>query len=248
RAILSVSDSWVISLLYMCASGSFLGFAFAFGQVLQHNFMAGGQSHPQAALHAAEIAFIGPLLGSLARIVGGQVSDRFGGGRVALSVFTASVFAGGLLVGVSMLATVAGDHGRPMTALTMTGYIVGFIALFVFCGVGKGAVYKLIPTVFEERSRELGLSDSARHHWARVRSSALIGFAGAFGALGGVGVNLTLRQSYDAEGTETPAFCIFLACYAGAAVLTWARYVRDRGQPVAISASGQSRAEESITT
>ncbi len=232
RAIVSVPDSWAISLLYMCASGSFLGFAFAFGQVLQHNFFAAGESHAQASLHAAEIAFVGPLLGSLARIVGGKVSDRFGGGHVTLSVFVASIVAGGLLVGVSMNADAAEDRGAAVTGLTMAGYIVGFIALFVFCGAGKGAVYKLIPSVFEERSRALDLDDSGRHHWARVRSGALIGFAGAFGALGGVGINLALRQSYDTEGTETPAFCIFLACYVGAAILTWARYVRPQDSVV----------------
>nr|WP_246133407.1 MFS transporter [Mycobacterium helveticum] len=47
RAIVAVPDSWAISLLYMCASGSFLGFAFAFGQVLQHNFSAAGESSPR---------------------------------------------------------------------------------------------------------------------------------------------------------------------------------------------------------
>lgn len=30
-------------------------------------------------------------------------------------------------------------------------------------------------------------------------------------------INLALRQSYDSVGTETPAFCIFLVCYLGAA-------------------------------
>ena len=113
-----------------------------------------------------------------------------------------------------------------MTAYTTIGYIVGFIALFIFCGIGKGSVFKLIPSVFAERSRALGLSDAERRHWERVRSGALIGFAGSFGALGGVGINLALRQSYSSAGTETPAFWVFMICYVGAAILTWARYVR----------------------
>ncbi len=68
-SVLEVSDSWGIALLYLCCSGSFLGFAFAFGEVLGHNFAAAGESHAQASLHAAEIAFIGPLLGSLSVLV-----------------------------------------------------------------------------------------------------------------------------------------------------------------------------------
>ncbi|OOK80522.1 putative integral membrane nitrite extrusion protein [Mycobacterium kansasii] len=43
RSVLRVPDSWAISFLYLCCSGSFLGFAFAFGQVLVHNFVAAGK-------------------------------------------------------------------------------------------------------------------------------------------------------------------------------------------------------------
>ena len=57
-------------------------------------------------------------------------------------------------------------------------------------------------------------------------SGAVIGFVAAFGALGGVGINLALRQSYLSTGTDTPAYWIFLAFYIFAAVLTWKRYVR----------------------
>lgn len=248
RAIVAVPDTWSISFLYLCASGSFLGFAFAFGQILQHNFIAAGESHGQASLHAAEVAFIGPLLGSLARIVGGKVSDRFGGGQVTLAVFAASIVAGGFLVGVSMRADAAEDRGAAVTGFTMVGYIVGFIALFIFCGAAKAAVYKLIPSVFEERARALGIDATERGHWARVRSGALIGVAGAFGALGGVGIDLALRQSYDSTGTETPALWSFLICYIAAAALVWVRYVRSAAGRAATPAFVRPAAEEPVKT
>ncbi|ORB75979.1 nitrate/nitrite transporter [Mycobacterium scrofulaceum] len=233
RSILSIPDTWAISFLYMCASGSFIGFAFAFGQVLQHNLAAAGQSHGQAALHAAEIAFAGPLLGSLARVVGGRLGDRFDGGRVTLTVLVAMIVSGGFLVAVSTHDDLTRGAGDPVGSFTTIGYIVGFLALFVFCGLGKGSVFKLIPSVVAERSRALGIGEAERRRWERVRSGALIGFAGSFGALGGVIINLALRQSYASAGTETPAFSVFLVCYVGAAILTWARYVRpqqDRAQ------------------
>lgn len=231
RAILPVSDTWILSFLYLCASGSFLGFAFAFGQLLQHNFTAAGETSGQASLHAAEVAFIGPLLGSLARIVGGKLSDRFGGGRVALTVFIGAIAAGGSLVAISTHDDLAHGPGAPATGPTMVGYVVGFIALFIFCGAGKGPVYQLIPLVFGARSRGLHLSEDDRRDWARVRSSSLIGFAGTFGALGGVGINVALRQSYETAGTATPALWIFELCYVVAAVLAWTRYVRPRRTP-----------------
>ena len=244
RSVLKVPDSWGISFLYLCASGSFLGFAFAFGEVLQHNFAASGQSHGQASLHAAEVAFIGPLLGSFARVAGGHVSDRFGGGRVTMSVFAAAIVAGGYLVAVSTHDDHTRGPGNPVTLSTTIGYIIGFLALFILCGAAKGAVYKLIPSVFEVRSRALEASDADRQNWARVRSGTLIGLAGAIGALGGVGINLALRQSYQSTGSETSAFWIFLVCYIGATILAWARYVRPRGTSQPPAAATQSWAAQ----
>ena len=246
RSILSIPDTWAISFLYMCAAGSFIGFAFAFGQVLQHNLLAGGQSHAQAALHAAEIAFVGPLLGSMARVIGGRLGDRFDGGRVTLAALAAMIAAGAFLVAVSTHDDLTRGPGDPVGSFTTIGYIVGFIALFIFCGIGKGSVFKLIPSVVAERSRALDISDAERRHWEAVRSGALIGFAGSFGALGGVAINLALRQSYASAGTETPAFWVFLICYVGAAILTWVRYVRP--QQEATRPDWEVLAEQSVSS
>jgi NNP family nitrate/nitrite transporter-like MFS transporter len=84
----------------------------------------------------------------------------------------------------------------------------------------------MIPSIFEARSRSLDCPEGERRHWARSHSGALIGFATAVGALGGVAINLTLRQAWAATGSETPAFWIFLATYCAAAALTWVMYVR----------------------
>ena len=108
-AILRHRDTWVISLLYIGTFGSFIGFAFAFGQVLQINFAAGGQNPAQASLHAAQIAFVGPLLGSLSRVYGGKLADRVGGGRVTLAVFAGMILAAGA---PGRRSSTADDHTR----------------------------------------------------------------------------------------------------------------------------------------
>jgi NNP family nitrate/nitrite transporter-like MFS transporter len=84
----------------------------------------------------------------------------------------------------------------------------------------------MIPSIFEARSRSLDVTEPERQHWSRAMSGALIGFAGAVGALGGVGINLALRQSYLSSGSATSAFWIFLAFYVLASMVTWAMYVR----------------------
>jgi len=136
RAVLSERHTWAIALLYIGTFGSFIGFSFAFGQVLQMNFIASGQNTAQASLHAAQIAFLGPLLGSLSRVYGGKLADRIGGGRVTLAVFCSMILAAGILVSASTF----GSHAGRVSAATMVGYVIGFVALFILSGIGNGSV------------------------------------------------------------------------------------------------------------
>src|SRR6201746_177101 len=76
------AQTWIISFLYIGTFGSFIGYSFAFGLVLQNQF-------GRTPLQAATLTFIGPLLGSLIRPVGGALSDRIGGTRVTFWNFVA---------------------------------------------------------------------------------------------------------------------------------------------------------------
>ena len=222
---LRFKHSWVMSFLYIGTFGSFIGFSFAFGQVLQINYLAGGDSAAQASLHAAQIAFIGPLLGSISRPVGGKISDRIGGGKVTLYTFIAMIFAAGILVAAGMI-----DDGTTGAATggQMTAYVTGFILLFILSGLGNGSTYKMIPSIFEAKAA--GRDDWSRDEkaaWSRSMSGALIGFAGAIGALGGVFINVVLRASYVSDAkSATNAFWVFLGFYVVCAIVTWVVFLR----------------------
>jgi NNP family nitrate/nitrite transporter-like MFS transporter len=220
RAALRNRHTWLVSLLYIGTFGSFIGFSFAFGQVLQISFAASGQSAAQASLHAAQIAFVGPLLGSVARIYGGRFADRVGGGTVTLWALL------GMIGGVGILAVTATLAGRHTTAATMAWYVIGFVVLFLLSGIGNGAVYKMIPSIFEAASRSLAGDEKTRADYSRSMSGAVIGITGAIGGLGGVVINLMLRASYLTNGTATIAFWDFAAFYAIAALVTVRFYVR----------------------
>lgn len=225
-------DSWLISLLYIGTFGSFIGFGFAFGQVLQINFLAGlahgGPATPamtaQASLHAAQIAFIGPVLGSLSRPLGGWLSDRFGGGKVTLYTFFAMIAAAMWLVAAGEIDDATPG---PASGATMAAFIAGFITLFILSGMGNGSVYKMIPSIFEAKSKSLDVGTAERSAWSLRMSGALIGIAGAIGGLGGVGVNIALRASYLSPAkSATMAFWVFLGFYVLCAAITWVAYVR----------------------
>jgi NNP family nitrate/nitrite transporter-like MFS transporter len=117
------------------------------------------------------------------------------------------------------------DHHAGHSAATMVGYLTGFLALFILSGLGNGSVYQMIPTLFEACSHSAA-SDGGEYPSPRVISGVVIGFVAGLGSLGGVGINLALRQSYLSTGSETCAFWIFMAYYAAAALLTWTAYAR----------------------
>ncbi|MDI3424248.1 nitrate/nitrite transporter [Streptomyces luteolus] len=206
--------TWWISLLYIGTFGSFIGYGFAFGLVLQSEFGA-------SALQAASYTFLGPLLGSLSRPVGGKLADRWGGARVTF---------------VNFAAMAAGTAG--LLAASVTGsfpwFVAAFTVLFVLGGIGNGSTYKMIPAVHtREAERAISSGEDAAAAFARSRrlSGALIGIAGAVGALGGVAINLAFRTAYGSSGSGSVAFAVFLGYYAVCLAVTWAVYLRRREEP-----------------
>ena len=225
-AVVRFGDSWAIAFLYIGTFGSFIGYSFAFGQILQINYLATpGTTAAAASLHAAQIAFIGPLLGSLSRPLGGWLADRIGGGKITLYSFVAMALATGVLV---IAGTRDDQTAGAVSGAIMTTYVIGFVALFLISGIGNGSVYKMIPVIFAAKSLHLPHKSSVdAAAWARTMSGALIGIAGAIGALGGVGINLVLRASYAGEAkSATMAFWVFLGFYLVCVALTWFVYVR----------------------
>jgi NNP family nitrate/nitrite transporter-like MFS transporter len=201
--------TWIMALLYIGTFGSFIGFGFAFGQVLQVQF-ADVFSTP---VKAAYLTFLGPLLGSLIRPVGGALADRLGGARVTFWNFVA------MAAGASIVLVASQLRSLPL-------YLVGFIALFIFSGIGNGSTYKMIPRIFS-------LKNPGDDHEARRLSGAVIGIAGAIGAFGGVLVNLAFRQSFLTYQTADAAYIAFIAFYALCVFVTWAVYLRSSGRKLA---------------
>jgi NNP family nitrate/nitrite transporter-like MFS transporter len=221
RTVSRYPDAWLVSLLYIGTFGSFIGFGFAFGQVLQVQFV---KDYP-TPLDAAYITFLGPLIGSVVRPFGGKLADRYGGPQVTFWNFVAMAVSAAVVLVASL------EKSLPL-------FLAGFVALFVFSGVGNGSTYKMIPTIFRRRAGERildGAEPVGALAEARLLTSALIGLAGAIGAFGGVLVNLAFRQSFLSTGNGNAAYIGFLAFYAVCFVVTWVAYVRPaaRAEPVA---------------
>lgn len=208
REVIKDPHSLVMSFLYIGTFGSFIGYSFAFGLVLQNQF-------GRTPLQAVAVTFLGPLLGSLSRPVGGWLSDRFGGGKVTFGTF--------VLMGSATVVLIIASNAKSLALFT-----IAFIVLFVLTGVGNGSTYKMIPAIFRAKAKvaiEAGEDETTELLKARKLSGALVGLF----------INLAFRESFASAKSGVPAFIGFLAFYGVCFVVTWAVYLRE--QPATVTST-----------
>jgi MFS transporter, NNP family, nitrate/nitrite transporter len=232
-------QTWVMSLLYIGTFGSFIGYSFALPLVIKNTFPEFLARHPFIATYLAGLGFVGALIGSLARPLGGWVSDRVGGARVTVGCFVGmAAFTGLAIAGVN-----AHSFGL---------FFGAYAVIFLLAGMGNGSTYRMIPSIFAALGRR---DPAAAEGEYRRRAAAAIGICGAIGALGGFFIQLALRQASlstvglmnqaAAETTDKaalaarkleiaqahadwsiPALWVFLGAYVALAGLTWFCYLR----------------------
>jgi NNP family nitrate/nitrite transporter-like MFS transporter len=205
-------QTWVMAVIYIGTFGSFIGYSAAFPLLIKVQF-------PEAAIAGiagVKLAFLGALVGSLSRPLGGALADRLGGARVTLWVFAGT--------GAGVLGVLAA-----LEIASFGLFLASFVTLFFMTGLGNGSTYRMIPAIW--RSRALtGVTpgdtgaEAAALARARTEGAAVIGFVGAIGALGGAFFPVAFKLA--GVGAVSVAFYGFLAFYAVCAGLTWWCYLR----------------------
>jgi len=201
-------DTWVMAWLYIGTFGSFIGYSAAFPLLLKTQF-------PQVTLN---LAFLGALVGSVARPLGGKLADRIGGARLTLWNF---VVMGAVTLGVIHFLR---EH-------SFGGFLVMFLLLFVTTGVGNGSTFRMIPVIFRRANLRAaqGQGPEAERRAlevARRESAAVLGFTSAVGACGGYLIPRSFGASIHATGGVELALRGFLIFYATCVGLTWWFYAR----------------------
>jgi NNP family nitrate/nitrite transporter-like MFS transporter len=203
---------WLLALLYIGTFGSFIGFSSVFPKLIADPFPDYSAFHVgQAAL---SLAFLGALVGSLARPYGGRLADRFGGARVTAGAL--AVMALGALSLIAVLPTGG-----------FWAFLACFLVLFAATGVGNGSTYRMIPSVFAARGRARGDDEQAQAANTRAAAAAL-GLISAIGAYGGFVVPQLLGASKSLTGGYTAAFWGFVAAYVTLLAMTAVVYLVPR--------------------
>ena len=194
-AVMRHSHTWVMAFLYIGTFGSFIGYSAAMPLLVKTQFPG----------ITANVAFIGPLVGSLFRPLGGLLADRVGGARVTLWNFIA--------MGASVLGVLAA-----LDADSFSLFLTSMLVLFATSGVGNGSTYRMIPAIFRAKSDNLV---AARHE-----AAAVIGLVSAIGALGGFLIPRAFGMSIAQTGSIDAALYGFLIFYVACVGTTWFLYLR----------------------
>lgn len=207
-AIIKRRHTWIMSFIYIGTFGSFIGYSAAFPLLIKTQFPA----------VTIAIAFLGPLVGSLARPLGGLLADRIGGAIITFWNFIAMAAA---TIGVLYFV---GNKD-------FAGFLVMFLILFVTTGVGNGSTYRMIPSIFREENlhKVRGQGDAARTmalKTASIESGAALGFIGAMGACGGYLIPSGFGKSIAITGGPQLALMIYLGFYTICLAMTWWFYLR----------------------
>src|SRR5947209_3515042 len=207
-AVVGRKHTWIMSYIYIGTFGSFIGYSAAFPLLIKTQF-------PEITV---AIAFLGPLVGSLARPLGGLLADKVGG---AIVTFWNFIAMGAATIGVMYFVDIK----------DFAGFLTMFLVVFVTTGIGNGSTYRMIPSIFrEEKLKDAKGSGEAGRALALkaagLEAAAALGFIGAVGACGGYLIPRGFGASIAATGAPHLALQVFLGFYVTCIAATWWYYLR----------------------
>ncbi|MDF3075538.1 MAG: nitrite extrusion protein NarK [Alphaproteobacteria bacterium] len=205
--------NWLMCWLYTGCFGSFIGYSAAFPLLIKTQF---------PLVDPLQYAFLGPLVGALARVAGGVISDRLGGARVTVWTFAGMI---GAVLGVLQFSPHGGESGN------FTGFFWMFMLLFAGAGIGNASTFRMIPVIFlTERQRAAAGKPKAMQDQAVVdankESAAVLGFTSAVAAYGAFFIPKSYGTSIALTGSPDAALWAFVAFYVSCIALTWWCYAR----------------------
>ncbi|POP47285.1 nitrate/nitrite transporter [Superficieibacter electus] len=212
--VLKRAHLWILGFLYLATFGSFIGFSAGFAMLAKTQF---------PDVNILHFAFFGPLVGALARSVGGAMSDRLGGIRVTLVNFIFMALFSGLLF---LTLPSAGSEGN------FIAFFGVFLLLFLTAGLGSGSSFQMIAFLFRKmtmaRVKAAGGTEEQAMREAATDTAAALGFISAIGAIGGFFIPKAFGTSLALTGSPAGAMKVFLVFYIACVGITWVVYGRKK--------------------
>ncbi|NHC22800.1 MFS transporter [Nocardioides sp. IC4_145] len=230
-------QTWVMAFLYIGTFGSFIGYSAAMPLLIKLNFWVPDPAPLGTGIYFAYYAFLGALVGSATRPLGGWLADRVGGAKVTLGAFAAMIVStlAVLWTLTQLTPNPAQDPAIATDNRSWFPWFLGFfLCVFAATGIGNGSTYKMIPAIWRteaERTTTPGTPQrAAALDTATKQASAAIGVIGSVGAVGGFLVPLAFSSPWVADPMSATkgAFTVFTAFYVVCAAVVYAVFLRRR--------------------
>ncbi len=202
RSMTDNKHAWFCVLTYIMTFGSFSGLSMVFPMLIKTLY----GSFPGAP-DPLTYAFLGPLVGSSVRFLGGPLADRFGG-----SLWT-QVSGLGLIAGC--LALVFGGYLTPTSVAQFRGFLWIMLFLFLMSGIGNFATFRQYPIIFAFNPRQ---------------GAQILGWTGAWAAFGPFLFSTLISASIGSTGSAKAFFLGAVAFYVVATWINFWYYTRLKGE------------------
>ncbi len=190
--------TWFCTATYVMTFGSFSGLSAAFPLLIKTVY----GEFPEAP-DPLTYAFLGPLVGSLARVVAGPFADKWGG--AILTHITGLV----LIAGAAFLAF--GGYLTPASLDDFPVFVVVMLVLFLFSGIGNASTFRQYPIIFSHSSRQ---------------GAGVIGWTAAIAAYGPFIFSTLIGVAITTSGSPVPFFIGVAIYYCAATWINWWYYTR----------------------
>ena len=190
--------TWFCTVTYVMTFGSFSGFSAAFPLLIKTLY-----GKFPGAPDPLTYAFLGPLIGSAARVAAGPVSDKVGGAILTHVVGIGLVVAVAALAFTGVLAPTSLDQFPWFVAL--------MLLIFLLTGVGNASTFRQYPVIFSHSPRQ---------------GAGVIGWTAAIAAYGPFLFSMLIGSSITAFGSPLPFFLGLAAYCVVATAINWWYYTR----------------------
>ncbi|MBI3485073.1 MAG: antiporter [Acidobacteria bacterium] len=207
-AIFNSKHTWTMTWLYVMTFGSFIGYSMALPLLIRVVFgtLPDGSANPNAP-NPFTYAWLGPLVGSVIRPVGGWLSDKLSGARVTQWSTAVMILSA---LGVARYIKLAAHSPAPEQHFVP--FLLLFLMLFLTAGIGNGSTFRMIPIIFD-----------------RVQAGPVLGWTSAVGAYGAFIIPKVFGAQIEAK---TPEYALygFGAYYTSCLILNWWFYARKNAE------------------
>lgn len=190
--------TWFCTITYLMTFGSFSGFSAAFPlliKILYGKF--------PGAPDPLTYAFLGPLVGSLARTCTGPISDKVGGAILTHVVGIGLILCAGTMAFTGLLT--------PTSLAQFPWFVALMLLIFLLTGVGNASTFRQYPIIFSHSPRQ---------------GAGVIGWTAAVAAYGPFIFATLIGTVITRFGSPVPFFLGIGAYYLIATGINWWYYTR----------------------